>query len=67
MAMSRAGYIKLAEAYAAKLKITEGDVRKGVAIAIRTTADVFKMDPRFRYDTFFEVCGLDAFGELKGN
>lgn len=37
-----------------------------VADVARSLADKFKRDnPKFRYDKFFEACGLDVYGELK--
>jgi hypothetical protein len=59
-------YKKVAADIAGTLE--RSDVCKdSVALVTRKLADNFKFDnSRFRYDTFFEACGLDGFGYVKG-
>lgn len=39
--------------------------RDGVSRTVKAVADAFKArNPRFRYDTFFEACGLNSWGDF---
>ncbi len=61
---SAALYRRLAIALSDALR--DETTRLGVAVAARAVADVLKADnPRFRYDAFFDACGLDPYGVHK--
>ena len=64
MAMSRKDYTKIADIINDNLADTMVESRAVAGVA-RELADYFKSDnPSFRYDVFFNACGLDSFGEL---
>lgn len=71
MAITQKNYRAFAEEI--KLSIArdvgEGGGGQEIASVARRIADVMKADnPRFRYDTFFEACGLDSYGyPVKGD
>jgi hypothetical protein len=51
----------------AKALEREDICKDSVALVTRKLASNFKFESsRFRYDTFFEACGLDSFGYVKG-
>lgn len=65
--MSRVDYRIIADGFARSLENEATDIgRMAVARAVRLLADEFKNEnrSRFRYDTFFLACGLDAWGDL---
>lgn len=67
MAASRKTYIRLADRLRGDLLASSTDEKDAVARAVRSVADALKEDNRaFRYDRFFEACGLDSFGYVKG-
>lgn len=58
------------EAAATIREVVEGaytEVELSAAVVIvRNLADMYKRDnPKFRYDTFYEACGLDEWGQVK--
>lgn len=58
--MSRKHYKLIAEAIRRKL-IASGQCRDAQLAMVRAVADALKADnSAFRYDTFFEACGLTA-------
>lgn len=65
MAASRALYVSVAESVKIDLAQASNPIMvDAIAKCIRESiAPAFKRDnARFRYDTFFVACGLDAFG-----
>ncbi len=67
MAMSRKNYRAVAESIKGRLEANYEDAYNEVLVEIsalaRDLARVFKQDNHnFRYDKFFEACGLDSFG-----
>lgn len=65
MAMSKANYAKIADIINDNLADTMIESRPVAGIA-RELADYFKSNnPSFRYDFFYEACGLDEWGEVK--
>lgn len=63
MSMTRKDYRAIAEQIKWSLKGANEDATQGVAQTARNVADALKADnSRFRYDTFFEACGLDSYG-----
>lgn len=65
MAMSKSNYVRIADVINDNLADTMVESRAVAGIA-RELADYFKSDnPNFRYDTFFDACGLDEWGEVK--
>lgn len=65
MATSRKDYRAAAEAFKVASAFERREARDALAHAARLLADHFKRDnPAFRYDRFFEACGLDAFGHV---
>jgi hypothetical protein len=66
MAATRKLYCELAEEFSLALS-RDDTCSDTVAHCVRKTADVLKRDAsKFRYDYFFEACGLDSFGYVKG-
>lgn len=64
MSMSKRDYVKIADIINDNLADTMVESRAVAGVA-REMADYFKSDnPSFRYDTFFEACGLDPFGDV---
>lgn len=64
MAMSRRDYAKIADIVNDNLADTMVESRAVAGVA-RELADYFKSDnSNFRFDTFFEACGLDPFGDV---
>lgn len=65
MATSRKDYQAAALAFKTAAAFEPLEAREALAHAARLLADDFKAsNPRFRYDRFFEACGLDAFGHV---
>lgn len=66
MAATRKLYCDLADRL--RQLLDQDDICKDtVAATARTIATGLKIDnPQFRYDTFYEACGLDYFGYVKG-
>lgn len=63
MAMSKANYAKIADIINDNLADTHVESRAVAGVA-RELADYFKSNnSNFRFDTFFEACGLDEWGE----
>jgi hypothetical protein len=61
--MSRKHYRQIAAVINDNRRSESAIARLAVAGVARDIADILKRDnPRFRYDKFFEACGLDAFG-----
>lgn len=69
MAATRSLYRSVAKDFANMLDAADrlGLDRDTLATAARNVAQSFKIDrSEFRYDKFFEACGLDGFGYVKG-
>lgn len=66
--MHRKNYKAIAESIHSTLydtPFTTPEFKEGVRQTAIHLADVLRADnPNFRYDFFFEACGLDAFGGL---
>lgn len=64
MAASRKLYRMIAENVKQDLEGNNGQRQAGIALVVRESiAPALKADnPNFRYDYFFEACGLDEFG-----
>jgi len=67
MSMTRKHYREAAEEISIILNYTSDPVAKAaVADVARSLAAMFKRDnSNFRYDTFYEACGLDLWGNVK--
>lgn len=67
MSMSKRNYAKIADIINDNLADTMVESRAIAGVA-REMADYFKSDnPNFRYDVFFDACGLDEWGEVHPN
>lgn len=65
MSATRKDYRAAAAAFAGALA-SYPESAEGISRAARDLATHFKSDnPRFRFDIFFEACGLDSFGDVK--
>lgn len=64
--MSRRLYQNMA--HSVKIALDRSDTcSDSVALVARSIAEDLKMnDQKFRYDKFFEACGLDNFGYVEG-
>lgn len=63
--MSRKHYRDVATAIHDAQTIADDATRKAIAALARELADRFRRDnAAFRFDRFFEACGLDAFGDM---
>jgi len=65
--MTRKNYRSVAEGIKHVLDSDENPIfKRAVAATTRSLAEEFKRDnSNFRYDKFYEACGLDSFGEVK--
>ncbi len=63
MTATRKLYNEVADTIKFRVGMAEGDELKTVASLVRDLANDFKRDNRaFRFDRFFEACGLDSVG-----
>ena len=66
MSMSKKDFEAVAAVFNKELTGPSSVCKLEIARIARDLADEFKRsNTRFRYDRFFEACGLDPFGEVK--
>lgn len=65
--LTRQVYRDIAESFRIALRRDGSPIRGGQTayIARMVAADLKRDNRRFRYDLFYEACGLDEFGEVK--